>query len=105
MRKKIIGFPLSTMLSALSFFGAMLFASQRSNRSAASRGLWFGGMLGLAVCKQPSLWLRACSGAAYQRTVLCRRRPISQKVMLFVETFMTFPFRLALVLNEGDAAT
>ncbi len=31
----------------------------------------------------------------------CRCRPISQKVMFFVETFMTFPIRLALVLKRG----
>ncbi len=41
----------------------------------------------------------SCRSAVYQRTMLCRCRPISQKFMLLVETFMTFPFRLALVLK------
>jgi hypothetical protein len=41
----------------------------------------------------------ACGGVAYQCAVFCRCRPTSQKFMLFVETFMTFPFRLALVLK------
>jgi hypothetical protein len=43
--------------------------------------------------------LDACKSTAYQRTMLCRCRPISQKLMLLVETFMTFPFRLALGLK------
>jgi hypothetical protein len=42
---------------------------------------------------------RKFDDCVYQRAVLCRCRPISQKVMPFVETLMTFTFRLALVLK------
>ena len=40
---------------------------------------------------------RCCNGIAYQRTVPCCCRPIAQKLMLLVETLITFPLRFALV--------
>ena len=58
-------------------------------------------MLDLTVCKQSLVWLKPCVRAAYQRVALRRCRPDSHKVILSVETFMTFPFRLALVLKSG----